>query len=107
MIILGQGGIVTGIYTYRNFYESELMLEWIELGVFIGIILFFEIVYQIYLMREVSLGPNKIEYKKFISFDEFKDRVEKKGEKLVILDDYILDVTNFLTLHPGGLFSLS
>ena len=38
-------------------------------------------------MREVSLGPNKIEYKKFISFDEFKDRVEKKGEKLVILDD--------------------
>lgn len=53
------------------------------------------------------MKPNKIENKKFISFDEFKNRVEKKGEKLVILDDYILDVANFLTLHPGGLFSLS
>ena len=79
MIILGQGGIVTGIYTYRNFYGSELMLEWIELGVFIGIILFFEIAYKIYLTREISLEPTKIENKKFISFNEFKDRVEKKG----------------------------
>ena len=60
MIILGQGGIVSGIYDYRNMYGSEFMLEWIELGVFIGIFLFFEIAYQIYLMREVSLGPNKI-----------------------------------------------
>ena len=60
MIILGQGGIVSGIYAYRSMYGSELMLEWIELGVFIGIILFFEIAYQIYLTREISLEPSKI-----------------------------------------------
>ena len=51
---------MSGIYDYRNMYGSEFMLEWIELGVFIGIFLFFEIAYQIYLMSEVSLGPNKI-----------------------------------------------
>jgi cytochrome b involved in lipid metabolism len=78
------------------------MLEWVELGVFVGIILVFEIFYQIYLTKEISLGPIKTEHRKFITLNDFKDRVEKKGEKLVILDDYILDVTNFLTVHPGG-----
>lgn len=83
------------------------MLEWIELGVFVGIILIFEIIYRIYLTKELPLEPTSIENKKFISLNEFKDRVENKGEKLVILDDYVLDLGNFLNLHPGGLFSLS
>jgi len=107
MIILGQGGIISGIYIYRIRYNSELMLEWIELGVFIGIILFFEFFYQIYLTKEVNLEPSKILNKKYISLNEFKNLVEKKGEKLVILDDYIIDIANFLTIHPGGSFSLS
>ena len=40
-----------------------------------------------------------------MTLDEFYVRI-KNGEKLVILDDMILDVTKFMGEHPGGLFSL-
>jgi cytochrome b involved in lipid metabolism len=36
-----------------------------------------------------------------ITQDEFKEKVEK-GEKLVILDNLVLDVTGYSTHHPGG-----
>jgi len=38
-----------------------------------------------------------------ISSQEFQSRV-KKGEKLVLLDDMVLDVTRFMFNHPGGKF---
>lgn len=38
-----------------------------------------------------------------ISADNFDERVTK-GEKLVILDDMVLDVTSFEYNHPGGTF---
>jgi cytochrome b involved in lipid metabolism len=40
-----------------------------------------------------------------MSLDEFKGRV-KSGAKLVILDDLVLDVTDYQFNHPGGRFSI-
>mmetsp|Transcript_4732 Transcript_4732/g.8088 ORF Transcript_4732/g.8088 Transcript_4732/m.8088 type:complete len:112 (+) Transcript_4732:519-854(+) len=40
-----------------------------------------------------------------ITVAEFNKRVHS-GEKLVVLDDMVLDVTKFLDEHPGGKFSL-
>ena len=37
---------------------------------------------------------------------EFHERVYQKGEKLVILDEYVLDVSEFISKHPGGRFAL-
>ena len=37
--------------------------------------------------------------------DEFRKRVEG-GEKLVILDDLVLDVSKFAPNHPGGKFAI-
>ena len=37
---------------------------------------------------------------------EFYDRVHNKGEALVILDEYVLDVGKFMHKHPGGRFAL-
>ena len=42
---------------------------------------------------------------KIIKIKEFKKRIES-NQKLVILDDYVLDVSEFLYDHPGGLFSI-
>ena len=39
------------------------------------------------------------------SIEEFHRRVNA-GEKLVILDDMVLDVSRFMEEHPGGKFSL-
>ena len=41
-----------------------------------------------------------------ITYNEFKRRV-KNGEQLVILDEYVLDISKFMYEHPGGAFSLS
>ena len=38
--------------------------------------------------------------------EEFENLV-KKGRKLVILDDMVLDVGQFIRHHPGGYFSLN
>lgn len=43
------------------------------------------------------------------SFTITKNDYERRlanGEQLVILDDYILDISKFLNEHPGGKFSL-
>ena len=42
---------------------------------------------------------------RLISTQEFEELI-KKGEKLVILDDHVLDVADFMTFHPGTVFSI-
>ena len=54
------------------------------------------------LMREINLKPKD---DKVISLREFDQRIAN-GEYLVIFDEYVLDVTDFMWQHPGGTFSL-
>ena len=62
-----------------------------------------EIYYQYWKRRE---DPFIIEdFYPVITADEFEDRV-KKGEKLVILDNLVLDIAEFIKMHPGGAFLL-
>ena len=41
-----------------------------------------------------------------ITKEEFDARV-KNGEKLAILDGFVLDISEFIWHHPGGQFTLS
>ena len=41
-----------------------------------------------------------------MSEDDFNLEVTKGKQKLVILDDLVLDVTSFAKSHPGGRFLL-
>ena len=41
---------------------------------------------------------------KNITKGEFYDRIHLQGEQLVILDEYALDVRDFISKHPGGRF---
>lgn len=50
---------------------------------------------------KVDKFVNKSE--KIMSMDEFDYRVQA-GEKLVLLDDMVIDVTKFAYSHPGGQF---
>ena len=40
-----------------------------------------------------------------MSVQEFSDRV-KKGDKLVLLDDLVLDLGDYINNHPGGKFAM-
>ena len=52
--------------------------------------------------EEAFIKPENI----YMEREEFENLV-KKGRKLVILDDMVLDVAKFLTCHPGGYFVLN
>ena len=41
-----------------------------------------------------------------MTVDQFNKRVKGKKESLVILDDMVLDVNDYMEEHPGGSFLL-
>jgi cytochrome b involved in lipid metabolism len=38
--------------------------------------------------------------------DEFERLIREDGQKLVLLDDLVLDVSDFMKKHPGGRFAI-
>lgn len=61
----------------------------------------FEFAYKRSLIKEEQFNyPTKV-----ITIEEFESRVIK-GEKLVLVDELVLDVSEFMEDHPGGRFSI-
>jgi hypothetical protein len=71
----------------------------LEVILFSVLVLIFEICFQVYKRKE---QPFK-EVQERISRQEF-DEMIARGEKLVLLDDMVLDVRKFRSEHPGGQF---
>lgn len=59
-----------------------------------------ESVYQIYQNRDVLLDCET-----YINEEAFANRIEN-GEKLVLVEDYIVNIEPFMSKHPGGEFAL-
>ena len=76
--------------------ETLVILEVILFSV---LIITFEIFYQVYKRKEQPFRdvPERIPR------HEFDERIAR-GDKLVLLDDMILDVRKFRSEHPGGQF---
>ena len=70
-----------------------------SLCIFFTVVIFTEIAYQIFLRGTYPFkkSPN------IVTVESFENRVAG-GEKLVILDDMVLNVEKFMYLHPGGKF---
>ena len=62
-----------------------------------------ELIHRVRLRKKVPLSL-KI-HSDSMSRDVF-DRAVQNGQKLVILDDLVLDVTEFINFHPGGRFTI-
>ena len=72
--------------------------------IFYSILITSEVIYRIKRKTEVEFEAEEdIEN---ITKVEFHDMVYNKGEALVILDEYVLDVGEFMHKHPGGRFVL-
>ena len=63
----------------------------------------FEIYYQIFKF----LKPDPFTYPiEIMTVKDFTNRVVLEGQKLVILDDLVLEVADYMDNHPGGRFLL-
>lgn len=71
----------------------------LNIALMLGIAAIFEICYQYVKKNEDSLVYPNLN----ISEATFEERI-KNGEKLVVLDNMVLDVSSFAYSHPGGQF---
>ena len=113
-VLAAGGAIATGIYHFRTADRvTDVKVEWIVVPAYCCILIGLEVLYWVMtcLKHEKQLGEVEADLFKSsttntITYTEFKARVQK-GEKLVILDEYVLDISEFMYAHPGGAFSLS
>ena len=105
VLLLSQGALATGMHFYRinPKHASDVPLEWIHLGIMAIVVAVLEYRHQVGLNGEVPFRRNMDTHT--LSLHDFEARVQK-GEKLVILDDLVLDVSRFMGEHPGGHFTL-
>jgi cytochrome b involved in lipid metabolism len=104
MILLGQVSIVTGVITYNSSNSPRSPLGIIEIVIFFALLIIMEVIYQVYQRKRPQ--PFKIP-EKTMTVEEFNKNVAEKGKMLVILDDLVIDVADYMENHPGGRFLLA
>ena len=99
MLVLGNVTILFGILKYTRFFGLDNLIGIIYTIAFFLVCLMSEIIFQVISRgRDAFVDPDQK-----ITNEEFREKVEA-GEKLVILDDLVLDVRPFMKNHPGGKF---
>jgi hypothetical protein len=95
-----------GIKLYQETYnpdESATYFGALNLALCLTIWFAAETVYQYFIRRQIPREKNE----KFLrTLEDFYEGLAQ-GQKLVILDDMILDIGKYQFLHPGGMFTLS
>jgi hypothetical protein len=93
MIFACQIEILLGVIAYYTQPDKSPFLGVIHLAVFMLLFMVFEIYYRINLGKEDKFVED-MKSLSVITSDQFTDRINA-GEKLVILDDLVLDVKSF------------
>ena len=107
LIVGSQVTLSLGLWTY---YKDVVKEEDGKILIGAANLLFFsflitsEVIYRLWNNAEVNFEVNL--HLENISKAEFADRVYNQGRALVILDEYVLDVSEFMHKHPGGKFAL-
>lgn len=101
LIALSQITILLGTLYYNSMYGSNTSNGIINICVFYGLLIVIEIIHQIFKRQETPFKTCRV----FITSEEFDQRITQ-GEKLVLLDDLVLDVSKYCDNHPGGKFLL-
>jgi cytochrome b involved in lipid metabolism len=99
--------ITTGMLYYKNNFATNTddykYFPWLSLGIMGFIVLTNESYFQWIKRKEDPFVTNKT--LKNMKQEAFHDMVAK-GQKLVILDNMVLDVASFVYKHPGGAYLL-
>eukprot|EP00347_Sterkiella_histriomuscorum_P018114 403346733 len=99
LLLIGQYAVLSGIRQYNERYYEDSNLWIPNIVCFFALWLVAEIIFQIIRLQESAFKETNT----IITTNEFDQRI-KQGHKLVILDDLVLDVTKFMSNHPGGQF---
>jgi cytochrome b involved in lipid metabolism len=100
MITLSQVAILTGTLKYAAYQGQQVNLLGVVHFILVSlIVLGAEVLYQRFSRGETPYADTHVT----VTREEFAQRVDE-GEELVILDDLILDVSEFKAAHPGGRF---
>jgi hypothetical protein len=105
LIFVSQVTIIAGFYIfYKQLMETTrgCVLAALNFIVFWGSLAGGEIWHRCRLAREDPF--TKVQ--ETMTEKEFNDLVER-GRKLVILDEFVLDISDYIDWHPGGKFLLS
>lgn len=104
MLVMSQITIFFGIYSYTHNRDIDTVLHYVSITLFIVLFGTLEFFHQRFLRQD----PIKFnEPLNVMGDEEFQMEVVKGRQKLVILDDLVLDVTQFAEGHPGGAFLLN
>lgn len=105
-ILLSQVTVSLGVMNYLT-YDGESDTGWILISssnvLFFAVLISSEVIYRKNAKIEVRYAPEREELE-HISRSDFQERIRQNGEKLVILDEYVLEIGDFISKHPGGRF---
>ena len=93
MILVSQGTIFAGIYSYTTNHKIETNVHYMAVGFFILMFTVMELTHQRFLAQE-PIKFNK-PVNTIMTEQDLELEVTKGKQKLVILDDLVLDVTQF------------
>lgn len=97
VLIVSQFAIMTGVFDFHNADMRRSIVGIMDVVVFTVVWGVCEIIYQVHKRRfEYYKRPDRL-----ITIEEFEILI-LKGEKLCILDDMVLDVSEFAQYHVGG-----
>ncbi|CDW90265.1 cytochrome b5-like heme steroid binding domain containing protein [Stylonychia lemnae] len=103
IIVISQGAILTGVYKYYSGIEQLRIYQGYFLLVVVEVLILYG--FEFYIQKINSSKPTSDHIKKKISQEQFSKGI-LSGQQYVLLDDLVLDVSNYKLDHPGGLFLL-
>lgn len=102
LLLFSQITLFYGAKLYAGVHHAvSYKLMWVSFAFWVCLILVCEVLHQLRLRRQPEFNSSKT----LVTHHEFLEKI-KKGEKLVILDDMVVDISGFLLTHPGGRFAL-
>mmetsp|Transcript_14914 Transcript_14914/g.20212 ORF Transcript_14914/g.20212 Transcript_14914/m.20212 type:complete len:172 (+) Transcript_14914:377-892(+) len=101
MLFTSQVTIFFGIYSYASNRAIETVLHYVSFGFFVVLLAAMEVWHQVFLAKQPVRFNEPLNT---MSDEEFQMEVQKGKQKLLLLDDLVLDVTLFANSHPGGRF---
>jgi len=100
-LVVAQGVIINGGYSANKFGILPAILCIIQTVFAFAFFAGMEVRHKRSLSKETAFETQVIS----VSGEEFEERV-RNGEQLVLLDDLVLDVSDFKADHPGGQFTI-
>ncbi|CDW73578.1 cytochrome b5-like heme steroid binding domain containing protein [Stylonychia lemnae] len=98
-LFFSQLAIIGGTMNYTKNNVNGSVLAFVHTSFYFFILIVYESAYRYFSKKVVPIREHEIT----MDYEEFYNRI-LKGEKLVILNDKVLDVGNYMTAHPAGIF---